>query len=51
MGNMSCEGCKDNRRGKELLNGSCIFVSMTPDLLSLDMELQMDKCVQFDLVP
>ena len=33
MGNMSCEGQKEKRRGKQLLNGPHIIVTMTPVLL------------------
>jgi len=51
MGNMSCEGQKEKRRGKQLLNGPCIIVTMTPALLSLKRELQADKFFKFDLVP
>lgn len=48
---MSCEGHKENRKGKQLLNGPRIIVTMTPGLPSLKMELQADKFVEFDLIP
>lgn len=51
LGNVSCEGHKENRRVKELLNGPHIIVTMTPSPLSLKMELQADKFLEFDLIP
>ena len=51
MRNMSCEGDKEKRRGKQLLNGPRIIVTVTLALLSLKRELQADKFFEFDLVP
>lgn len=48
---MNCEGHTEKRRGKELLNGPHIIVTMTPGLLSLEMEFQADTFVKFDLIP
>lgn len=42
---------KEKRRGKQLLNGPRVIVTMTPTLLSLKRELQADKFFEFDLVP